>query len=871
MPAETKDAPLPKMRELSVIFDDSPSTPAMPPLAGRISASLGLVRVARLAALALVIVTTTFFLISSFTFSWINIVQNVNVLWISQLAENYSRLYWAVLVLNALTLVPAFYRGRARWCVEALLLVLTVIGMLLSRVYRLYDVQLSSLNLVWSVAVTLPLLCFGIHDIVLFGSPGLWRRTSAHKELALHFAFLTGATVGAWYFVVALLRYPALVAQHRALAPVLAATVLLHGCLFAGVSIMLGLIAAFMRRQNISPRVQFLAALGIFWIFASLLLRRLVTPALSFNSAWADVWSWIYPLSFIVMLAGWQVRRSATLHEAIPGLPEEILSGLLPPARVWTALVALAAFACAFAVPYFIERVDWNFLFQRSAAIAVWIAILVAAWRVFARPITRPAATDASFTRRIAALLALAICSFALAQSGRLWRAMGWRTLAQANTAYSGMDASFQVAQLALRPVVHDGDRTGLFPFLRKHSLMAEAMHPPQLTLAAALAPVAGAKPDIYIIVVDTMRRDYLSPYNPRVSFAPRIAQFAAEKDSFVFQHAYTNYGGTALSEPAIWAGAMIPSKQYVEPFYEYNALEQLTTTDGYHRLLLRDMILNGLLRRFPDDRMLSIAPKNGAHFGLDLRDEVHEIVTRPELTAGSPLFVYAQPQNLHPITLHELANHRAPIEGSYPGFNARYADELRKVDAAFGALIDDLKAKGRYENSIVVLTADHGDWLGEYGRWGHGQSLLPAIIDVPLLIHLPAALAKNYYCNPQQTVFLTDITPTLYYLLGHRDLRRNEFFGRPLFTATAAEQEDYSERYHLIMSSYAAVFAVLDGETRTLYVADAVDDNQAVYRLSDDWYGLDNLIDAGSQAKFETLMRGSITRLNAMYGAAAR
>jgi hypothetical protein len=741
---------------------------------------------------------------------------------------------------------------------------MAAIGMLLYRVYRLSDVEFTLFNLVWSVAVTLPLLCIGIHDIALFGSKALWKGRPAHSHLQLRYAFSFGALLAAWYFAVALIRYPDVPLHLQPYLPVLAVSVLLHGCLFAAMASLLAYIANMLVRGKFSARTQLIISLGWIWIFSSLLLRRLVTPALSFNNKWADVWSWSYPLAFLVLLAGWQVRRAAVRNQALPGRVEEILSKLLPTSGRWTAIAACGALVAAYAIPYSIERVDWNFLFQRLAAVAVWTVIFVVTWRMHSHPVDK----RYPLAKNLIALAVLAAACFGLAQSNRLWRAQGWKAIAQANAAYKGMDASFQVAQLAMHHTIRDDDTNGLFAFLRNNTLVADPMRPPDVKLAETLVATPGSKPDIYIFVVDSLRRDYLSPYNSRVTFTPRIDAFAKEQDTSVFQHAYTHYGGTALSEPAIWAGAMIPSKQYVQPFAEMNALEQLTTTDGYQRLLVRDFILNILLRKLPTDKLLSVtAMEGGAHFGLDLRDEIRELSRQPDKAGSAPLFVYAQPQNLHPVTLHELANHGEGTPRSYPGFNDRYADELRKVDLAFGQFVADLKAKGKYDNSIVVLTSDHGDWLGEYGRWGHSESLAPVILEVPLLIHLPPGMGRQMYSNTSQDVFLTDITPSLYYLLGHRGLRKDEFFGRPLFTETAEEQKDYPQKNYFFLSSYLALYAVLERETQMLYVVDAVDDTQSLYHVPDDHAGLDNLIDKPSRDHFGQYTRDTINRLNEMYG----
>ena len=49
----------------------------------------------------------------------------------------------------------------------------------------------------------------------------------------------------------------------------------------------------------------------------------------------------------------------------------------------------------------------------------------------------------------------------------------------------------------------------------------------------------AGAPPLIFFFVIDSLRPDYFSPYNPAVTFTPRVAQFAA--DSLVFRNAFKN------------------------------------------------------------------------------------------------------------------------------------------------------------------------------------------------------------------------------------------------------------------------------------------------------------------------------------------
>jgi arylsulfatase A-like enzyme len=68
----------------------------------------------------------------------------------------------------------------------------------------------------------------------------------------------------------------------------------------------------------------------------------------------------------------------------------------------------------------------------------------------------------------------------------------------------------------------------------------------------------------------------------------------------------------------------------------------------------------------------------------------------------------------------------------------------VHRIDGCFGAFVDDLKRRGLYDSSIVVVTADHGDSLGEAGRWGHAYTVFPEILRVPFIARLPKPLLEG-------------------------------------------------------------------------------------------------------------------------------
>ena len=69
------------------------------------------------------------------------------------------------------------------------------------------------------------------------------------------------------------------------------------------------------------------------------------------------------------------------------------------------------------------------------------------------------------------------------------------------------------------------------------------------------------------------------------------------------------------------------------------------------------------------------------------------------------------------------------------------YDASLRDLDAALGTLFDRLEAKGVLDDTIVVVTADHGEHLGEHHRIGHKYSVYNPLIRVPLIVRYPKGI----------------------------------------------------------------------------------------------------------------------------------
>jgi arylsulfatase A-like enzyme len=146
---------------------------------------------------------------------------------------------------------------------------------------------------------------------------------------------------------------------------------------------------------------------------------------------------------------------------------------------------------------------------------------------------------------------------------------------------------------------------------------------------------------------------------------------------------------------------------------------------------------------------------------------------------------------------------------------------------------VSDLKARGLYEESILIITSDHGDSLGEEGRMGHAYSLHPEVVRVPLIVHVPAALRSQWSWDEDRPAFTTDLTPTLYRLLGHDTRAPAEFFGESLAHPAGVTPQPPADR--MIAASYGAVYgALLDGGRR-YYVFDAIAMRELAFEIGSD------------------------------------
>jgi hypothetical protein len=512
-------------------------------------------------------------------------------------------------------------------------------------------------------------------------------------------------------------------------------------------------------------------------------------------------------------------------------------------------------------LPAIIRGGDWNGVLQGSFALVFWLVLGICAYRL------RSPQVSYSVTG-IVAVLVLAACSYkGLQASAIFWaKPMGASDddVARTLRAYADQDASFQIAHHVLGNARSQACGE-LCRILRQHTNIRGAEARFDLELVDRMDAPPSPPPNIFLFVMDSMRPDYLGAYNPKVDFTPNLDSLARE--SVALRNVYTQYAGTVLSEPAIWSGALLLHSHYMQPFRRVNSLEKLVKAVGYQMVVSYDTVLREILDPADDLVKLDMDKPLWNRFEVCSTIEQLEGVLDRRTGEQRPVFFFAQPMNLHQFARN---NNPLPDKSNWrprPGFNNRIAYEAHQVDGCLGQFISYLKARGMYDNSIVILTADHGDATGEFGRFSHSLSIYPEVMRVPLIVHLPARMRERMIYDDSRISTLTDITPTLYRLLGYGPIRRNPLFGRPLFAETRQELENYRRDELFLASDVRAAYGILTGDGRFLYTVYDSPPQSFLFDLKNDPNAQHNILSETARKDYDRRVIGHLQSLADFYG----
>jgi len=146
----------------------------------------------------------------------------------------------------------------------------------------------------------------------------------------------------------------------------------------------------------------------------------------------------------------------------------------------------------------------------------------------------------------------------------------------------------------------------------------------------------------------------------------------------------------------------------------------------------------------------------------------------------------------------------------------AQYKNAVAYNDKLFGEMIEKLKAKGLYDESLIIYTSDHGQEFYEYGSFGHNSSFSRAQTVTPMIIKLPDSLKNKIELPAAFPDILTshnDIVPTLLTMLGLENDSGDYSNGKNIFDKTFNRDYVFSANWNnnaIIDKEFTYIFSNL-------------------------------------------------------------
>ncbi|HEX8985166.1 MAG TPA: sulfatase, partial [Bryobacteraceae bacterium] len=426
-----------------------------------------------------------------------------------------------------------------------------------------------------------------------------------------------------------------------------------------------------------------------------------------------------------------------------------------------------------------------------AALAAVWIAAAVGAVTVGRRlPKTALGWTAAGL-------------AFGLIACG-VWQGSESSARAQDSAPASGHSSRTNVVLIVMDTVRADhlglyGYARGTTPYLarlaRESAVYTRAFAPSDMTLASHASLFTGLYP--------SRHGAYCRP--PEAAYGHELAQEATTLAERLSSHGYLAVGVSAN----VYLRAEFGLQRGFREFRIPRPLPVLPS-ESYWYLLRTGMrrVLSRVTDVSDSDRLYGR--------GEDIDREAFALLRRHE-PSPEPLFLF-----LNYMDAHFPYIPPAPFDSRYPGKDRRIAQEdmeetsdrvvrgepmpeaerrhriaeydggIAYIDAQIGQVVDWLRERGLYDDTLIVVTADHGEAFGEKNLVLHANSVYQNLLHVPLLVKFPHSAHTGTIDEP---VSLVDVAPTVLNALGYGARRRLD--GRDLPTRSGAgPRELFSESF---------------------------------------------------------------------------
>ena len=316
--------------------------------------------------------------------------------------------------------------------------------------------------------------------------------------------------------------------------------------------------------------------------------------------------------------------------------------------------------------------------------------------------------------------------------------------------------------------------------------------------LANAGLVVSGKAPDVkrgeapknvVFIIMDSLRADRVRPFNAKAR--PETPNFdKLAESSAVFLQNYVQGNESQVSHASMWTSMWLakhksPNMKDILPD-KFVTIDEVAKKAGK---FVAGVSANGYIRPKRGygsgwDKYVNHIESSMGLKGADILEKGISFVTPKK---DQPWFLYLGTIDTH-VTLRPkepwMSKYDGKYEGKYKtfgddgegglpkGLSDRDMDHVRAIydsnvsyqDDLVGQLMKQLETWGVLDQTMIIITADHGDEQWEDGRFGHGASLRETLQHVPLLIHYPPMIPAGKWASGTDGI---DIVPTIADALG--------------------------------------------------------------------------------------------------------
>ena len=350
---------------------------------------------------------------------------------------------------------------------------------------------------------------------------------------------------------------------------------------------------------------------------------------------------------------------------------------------------------------------------------------------------------------------------------------------------------------------------------------------------------------NVILVTIDTLRADRLSSYGSEQVSTPHIDRLARE--GVRFSNAATTVPFTLPAHSSIMTGTYPPFhgvRENVGYYLDETAptlAERLSAagwdTAGFVSAFVLDSrwgIGRGFGRYRDDFQLDPNKPSvNVGQVQRDGRDTIEEAFAWLDEPRDQPFFLW-----VHLFEPHDPYTPPEPYRSQYP--DRPYDAEVAYTDSLVGLLREGLDSRGVLDESVLLLTSDHGEGLGQHGEGFHGYFIYDSTVRVPLILRLPFGDFDERVVD--DAVSHVDILPTVLSIVGQKvpaAVQGTDLLPSILGRELESQREVYTESYYsLYHYNWAPLRSI---RTRSEKFIDTTDPE--LYLLREDENEADNVV----------------------------